>query len=104
MIERKKGSGGYRKEAKRRVQIGIAHRITTALSADETKAYLEQKGSPELVRFLLRQHFGLCLHFTQEIDKDTTRYKCLECGMDNPPQYQKYIKEIEDIKHWPRDI
>lgn len=89
------GRGG-KDRGQGRKSKGIAGKITVTLTSDELKAY-EKDGNSSLVRFLLRNYYGLCTHGIQEQDLATGAKKCLLCGLDEPEDYAKYFQKNREV-------
>lgn len=73
--------------------------INVTLFAEEFKEVQGMATYPrnKFFRFLVRKHFGLCLHGVTSVDwQNDGIQKCELCGVENPENFAEFFKPSEN--------
>jgi hypothetical protein len=101
MAEKLKGRGG-KGRGQGRKPLNAVTSINVKLRRDELAKYeSDPVGSPSLLRFLLRRHYGLCLHGIITENVATGISQCFECGATD---FEDFSRLHRQLKGNPTDL
>lgn len=87
---------GGKIEGSGRKKKGVTSLMQIKVRPEEKEAAENSEGGQSLlIRFLIRKHFGLCLHSVIAFNTQTGEQYCTTCMQENPDIFTKLFKQNE---------